>query len=104
MFAAILFEVDRCRIGQGVIKPDGFDEAAISWRPAFSGDNSVARSLLRAHPLQTKFYHALVLPVCPEGIDCQNDCDIWRRLKLASTRLRQDNTEPAVVNGKAGKL
>jgi hypothetical protein len=51
------------RVGQRIVGTDDFDEPAVSRSPAVGRDNSIARSLLRAHPAQAKLDHAWLLPL-----------------------------------------
>ena len=59
----IEIDIDRRRVGDGIVVADGFDEGPVTGRAAVGGDDAVAGPFLGAHPPQAKFDHAELLPL-----------------------------------------
>ena len=62
MLGTLFIDLERGRLGDGIVVADRFDDAAIARRAALGGDDAVARSLLGAHTLESKSDHEMLLP------------------------------------------
>src|SRR5215207_2991904 len=81
MSGPIEIDVDRCRIGDGIIETDGLDEGPVTGRAAVGRDDAVAGPFLGAHSPQAKFHHAELLPLSHVQLHP------LRRMRGISTRI-----------------
>src|SRR5215213_9259813 len=63
MSRPIKIDVDRGRVGDGIVEADRLDKGPVTGRAAVSGDDAVAGPFLGAHSPQAKFHHAELLPL-----------------------------------------